>query len=176
MKKYQTTTTVTLACILISSALISCSKETDVQAPSSIQNSEATQAVSRDASSMANFFKTPFTSQVTTTTITDDNTLIFDFIVRKSFTKGDNNRLLLPYGDDQFMSRGWKYEVLFDTSANEIFLFPNDKMKADIVAGSFTTVSAIFDPVTKDFIFITRFKELNGDKSEVAESIFKGKP
>ena len=99
--------------------------------------------------------------------------LIFDFTLVKNFEKGENNQLFIAYGDPQFVDRGWKYEITVDTTTYKILLSPNDKMKAAIVPGSFQIVSATFDRSTKNFNFITRFKEFNGNKSEVAETIFK---
>lgn len=119
------------------------------------------------------FFKTPFISQINTTTKTDSSIMVFDFIEKKSFTKGDAGYLLLPYGDGQFISRGWKYKLSVDTATDNILLFPNDTMQSEIVAGSFKTVMATFDLASKTYNFITRFKELNGNKSEVAETVFK---
>jgi hypothetical protein len=46
-------------------------------------------------------------------------------------------------------------------------------MKAEIVPGSFKVLMATFDPPSKIFNFITRFKEPNGNKSEVAETVSK---
>lgn len=155
--------------------LAACSKEMGLKDPNDtrvVQTSQSNNSTTT-TSPVINFFKTPFISQINTTTATDSSILIFDFIETKSFTRGEKKYLLLPFGDGQFISRGWKYQVLIDTTTNAILLSPNDKMKAEIVPGSFTILMATFDLPSKTFNFITRFKELNGNKSEVAETVFK---
>lgn len=114
-----------------------------------------------------------FISQVNTTTRTDSSTMIFDFILRKSFKKEGSNRLSVPYGDPQFADRGWRYEITIDPATQEIILAPNDVMAAGIVRGSFQTISATFDKATLIFNFLTRFKELNGNRNEVGETLSK---
>ena len=156
--------------------LAACSKNVDLKASSNdVQEIQASQSNNSTiaTSPVINFFKTPFISQINTHTITDSTVLVFDFIEKKSFTWGGKDYLLLPFGDGQFISRGWKYEISLDTTTNEVLLAPNDKMRSEIVPNSFKVLMATFDPVSKNFNFITRFKELNGNRSEVAETVFK---
>ena len=178
MKKHLTGAAATIACFLISGILAGCSKEAGIKP--CVINSQDNQAAqtpehsTRETSPILHFFRGSFISQVNTTSVTDSGSvLIFDFTVKKNFEKGANNQLSIAYGDPQFADRGWKYEITVDTTTYEILLSPNDKMKADIVPRSFQTVAATFDRSTRNFNFITRFKELNGNKSEVAETIFK---
>ena len=155
--------------------LAACSKEVDTKGFGDAQDVQTSQRANSTAaiSPVINFFKTPFISQINTTTVTDSSILVFDFIEKKNFTKGEKKYLLLPFGDGQFISRGWKYQILIDTTTSAILLSPNDTMKAEIIPGSFKILMATFDLPTKTFNFITRFKELNGNKSEVAETVFK---
>ena len=139
----------------------------------SSETSQKSDHLIRDTSSILHFLTGPFISQVNTTTRTDTNVLIFDFTLRKTFGKGEKSRLSIAYGDPQFVDRGWKYEITLDTKTGGILLSPNNKMEAGIVHGSFQIISATFDQSTQTFEFITRFKELNGNKNEVAETIFK---
>ena len=165
------------ASILIGGMLAGCSKAVDVK-PSFMNTleSESVQSLNDSSftkSSIIEFFKGPFLSQVNTTTQTDSSTLIFDFVVRKFFIKGENAPLALPLGDAQFSDRGWKYEITFDQATGKILLSPNNEMRAGIVRGSFQTVLATFHQSNQTLEFIVRFKELNGNKSEVAETLFK---
>lgn len=125
------------------------------------------------ASPIIHFFETPFFTQINTTTVTESNVLVFDFTDQKTFTAGKKGSLLLPFGDGQFYDRGWKYQVSFDTVTYAVFISPNDTMTAAIIPGSFKVEMATFDAASKTFNFITRFRELNGNKSEVAETVFK---
>jgi len=173
MKKCQGKIVVTICFFFM---LAGCSKQVDINTPSAdVQDIRTSQSTDLESSafSIINFFKTPFISQINTTTATDSSIVVFDFIEKKSFTKGEKKYLLLPFGDGQFISRGWKYQVSIDTTTNTVLLAPNDTMKAEIVPGSFKILMATFDPATKTFNFITRFKEPNGNKSEVAETVFK---
>jgi hypothetical protein len=151
-----------------------CIKEMGVKASGvSAQHREAAQEhLMRDTLSILRFLSGHFISQVNTTTRTDSTVLIFDFTLGKRFGKGENNDLSISYGDPQFVERGWRYEIALDRKTGEILLSPNDKMRAGIVARTFQTVSATFNTLTQTFEFITRFKELNGNKTEVAETIF----
>jgi hypothetical protein len=126
-----------------------------------------------DTSSILHFLNGTFFAQVNTITRTDSSTLIFDFIVLKKFQKVDSKRISVAYGDPQFAERGWKYEIAVDPVTQEIRLSPNDLMAAGIVHGSFQTVSATFDRASRIFNFVTRFKELNGNKNEVGETLSK---
>ena len=164
----------TIVCLFF--MLAACSKEVDVKTSSNdVQNIQSNKSANSlaDPSPVINFFKTPFISQINTFTVTDSSVLVFDFIEKKSFTWGKDGYLLLPFGDGQFISRGWKYEISLDTITNAVLLSPNDKMKSEIFPKTFKVLMATFDPVSKNFNFITRFKELNGNKSEVAETVFK---
>jgi hypothetical protein len=48
-------------------------------------------------------------------------------------------------------------------------------MAAGIVHGSFQTVSATFDRASRYLISLQRFKELNGNKNEVGETLRNNK-
>lgn|GEM_PF-6079260 len=176
MKKHLTGKTVTIVYFLIGCIVAGCSKEADVK-PSLFSSKESQILQTKDNAvpdtlAIVRFLRQPFISQVNTTTRTDSTVLIFDFTLRKNFMKGEKNSVSIAYGDPQFVDRGWKYEITIDTKTSKILLSPNDKMKAEIVGGSFKTVLATFDQSTQNFNFITRFEELNGNKSEVAETIF----
>lgn len=156
--------------------LAACSKEVGMKASfNKVENVQTNPTDNSTAvtSPVINFFKTPFISQINTFTVTDSAVLVFDFIEKKNFTWDKKDYLLLPFGDGQFISRGWKYEISLDTTTNAVLLAPNDKMRSEIFPKSFKVLMATFDPASKTFNFITRFKELNGNKSEVAETVFK---
>jgi hypothetical protein len=175
MKKYFMQKKLSIACLLIMGMLTGCSKEVDLKtAPASSENNQVLQSPgSITDASIREFLTAPFIAQVNTTTRTDSSTLIFDFVLRKQFQKGDNDHVLVPYGDPQFADRGWKYETTVDPATKEILLSPNDVMEAGIVPGSFQTALATFDPSSQIFNFITRFKELNGNRNEVGETLWR---
>ena len=166
-----------IASFFIGGMFAGCSKEVDVKpSPMNAQESALVQNLNDSSftkSSIIEFFRGPFLSQVNTTIQTDSSTLIFDFVVRKFFMKGENTPLALPLGDAQFSDRGWKYEITFDQATGKILLSPNNEMQAGIFQGSFQTVLATFHQSNQTLEFIVRFKELNGNKSEVAETLFK---
>jgi hypothetical protein len=153
--------------------LAACSKVVDVKdAPGNVQAGESVNYMAT-GSPVIHFFETPFFTQINTTTRTDSSLLIFDFTDRKSFIRGAKDELLLPFGDGQFYTRGWKYKISFDTTSCVVLVAPNDTMQWQLVPNSFKVLAATFDPASKTFNFITRFQELNGNKSEVAETVFK---
>ena len=153
--------------------LAACSKVVDVKdAPDNVQTGESANSMTT-ASPVIHFFETPFFAQINTTTRTDSSVAVFDFTDRKSFIRGKKDQLLLPFGDGQFYSRGWKYEISFDSATYAVLVAPNDTMQSQLYPNSFKVLTATFDPASKTFNFITRFRELNGNKSEVAETVFK---
>lgn len=86
----------------------------------------------------------------------------------------DHKHLTMPFGTD-YATNGWAYIIDYDKATKAIVLSPNQSMQKDIVAGSFETLSAVYDPKTKEGSFTTRFTALkdNGNESQVSESFWK---
>lgn len=176
MQKHLNGKKLPVAALLAVIMLGACSKEVETQ---TFDGNSADKLLSqesysiRDTFSLVHFFRGSFISQVNTTTRTDSNVVVFDFIFKKRFSRAGNNAVSVPFGDAQFADRGWKYEITYDSIINKVSLAPNDIMSAGIVSGSFKIVQAGFDKVNQSFNFITRFTELNGNKNDVGETLSK---
>jgi hypothetical protein len=97
MKKYQGEA-VAIACFFF--ALAGCSKQVDISTSSTdVQDIQTSQYdnLMTGISPIINFFKTPFVSQINTTIVTDSSILIFDFIEKKSFTRGEKKIFTTPF-------------------------------------------------------------------------------
>ena len=163
-----------LVCLLGVTFATGCSKEiSGRQAETNAGSNIASQAIAADNTllsdtALVRFFKHPFSSRGSRTDyrneVTDTTaTISLDFFIQKKFTPGDQQRLLLDYADGGLSSKGWKYEVMIDTKTGTIKLVPNSVMEAQIVPGSFKTVSATFDRFTSTFTFFTEVKEANNN-------------
>lgn len=106
----------------------------------------------------------------------DNIRLILDYFAVKQMTVApDKQHLLLPYGEPNYMSKGWKYVIGYNFTQKHITVEPNDVMKAAIVPGSFESLYAAYSPRYKSWTFRTRFTALadNGNESEVIEPMGK---
>lgn len=176
MKQHLTGKKLAVTAMLAISLLTSCSKE--VTTKNIMKNpaetlTVAAQSALRDTASVRSFLTGPFLSQVNTTTKTDSSVMVFDFIFQKKFEKGEHGTVAIAFGDGQFADRGWKYNISVNDSTQQLIVTPNSIMAAAIARNSFQVVSATFDKNMQIFNFITRFKELNGNRSEVGETLSK---
>ena len=96
--------------------------------------------------------------------------------VQKSITLTDDKKhLTMPYGPSTYTDAGWAYIIDYDKNTKSITLSPNAAMQKDIVAGSFETLAAVYDPKTKEGSFFTRFTALkdNGNETQISEGFWK---
>jgi len=170
--------------VIASIVTVSCKKETIAAKPvSSSSVSAATVADSIQAAISPWYVLGEYSTRGSRTIYNgqanengDNIKLSLDYFGTKTMTVApDKKHLLLPFGEQKYVNKGWAYVIRYDFDKKKVIAEPNDAMKSGIVPGSFESLYADYSPRYQSWTFQTRFTALddNGNESEVIEPLGK---